>query len=692
MILRNSLIAFGILFPLNYLLVWFFNGSSILDFSEKLILSILSFSIAYRINSKTNNESKEYLNIGVLFLFIISYYSIYKTYIYNYSIEYVLISLLIFLLSSISITNKFILFIYIILSFIGNFIASSLILQKEQIISITISSFISFSFLYLILYNIISEKELIFIDQDYIKNSTFLSNSGILITDKFDKILYANPAACELISGNFNSDFLMGTKIELPIESKNKLLGTPTNIDLKENKHIEVQFTKVIWNQEICFLIQLKDLTKQYESELKLKYNNLILSQTLEYSKDGILSLDQNGIIIYANPNAHKFLSTNNEELLGTHFQSLLKSSSFDAENEDSNTHPIQFTFSEGRSYTISKEIFWRPNGSHFIAEYSISPILNESKIQGAVLIFRDVSIKKEKEESEEKYKNELLHLTYSANKFLEILDESDLYTFISYEMNRFFPNSSLIINLYDPLSNFFTTVSYSGFESKMNDIYLLLGRDFKGLKYTDETFEPENQKIISASTLFGLKYGNFNRKICSQIELITECKQVYSIPFFYKSVFLGNCILFFKDDSFEITGTLEVFQNQVSVNLFKKVSMKQLFRDRLREESLIQAMSFLYTEISPEGYILYANPAFLNISGYSLQELMGKSVWSLLMPEATLEEVDIFRSKIQNHPILNYKSSFYTRGLGSIPITWDWVFRKNEGGDGEIISGIGRN
>ena len=258
--------------------------------------------------------------------------------------------------------------------------------------------------------------------------------------------------------------------------------------------------------------------------------------------------------------------------------------------------------------------------------------------------------------------------------------------------MNRFFPNSSLIINLYDPLSNFFTTVSYSGFESKMNDIYLLLGRDFKGLKYTDETFEPENQKVISTSTLFGLKYGNFNRKICSQIELITECKQVYSIPFFYKSVFLGNCILFFKDESFEITGTLEVFQNQVSVNLFKKVSMKHLFRDRLREESLIQAMSFLYTEISTEGYILYANPAFLNISGYSLQELLGKSVWSLLIPEATLEEVDRFRSKIQNHPILNFKSSFYTRGLGSIPITWDWIFRKNEGGDGEIISGIGRN
>ena len=122
MILRNSLIAFGIFFPLNYLLVWFFNGSSILDFSEKLILSILSFSIAYRINSKTNNETKEYLNIGVIFLFIISYYSIYKTYVYNYSIEYVIISLFIFLLSSISITNKLILFIYTTLSFIGNFI------------------------------------------------------------------------------------------------------------------------------------------------------------------------------------------------------------------------------------------------------------------------------------------------------------------------------------------------------------------------------------------------------------------------------------------------------------------------------------------------------------------------------------------------------------------------------------------
>jgi PAS domain S-box-containing protein len=692
MILRNSLLAFGILFPLNYLLVWFFNGSSILDFSEKLILSILSFSIAYRIHSKTNNEPKEYFNIGLLFLFIISYYSIYKTYIYNYSIEYVFLSLFIFILCSISISSKFILFIYIILSFIGNFISSSLILPKEQMITINISSFLSFSFLYLILYNIITEKELLFIDQDFIKNTSFHSDSGILITDKFDKILFANSAACQLISGNFNPEFLMGTKIELPIQSKNKLLGIPTKIDLKENKHIEIQFTKVIWNQEICFLIQLKDLTLQYESELNSKYNNFILSQTLEYSKDGILNLNQDGIIIFANPNANKFLSTNKEELLGLHFQSLIKSSSFEAENEDFKMHPIQFTLSEGISYTISKEIFWRPNGSHFIAEYSISPILNESKIQGAVLIFRDISIKKEKEESEEKYKNELLHLTYSANKFLEILDENDLYTFIAYEMNIFFPNSSLIINLYDPLSNFFTTVSYSGFESKMNEIYLLLGRDFKGLKYTDETFEIENQKIISVSTLFELKYGNFNRKICSQIELITECKQVYSIPFFYKSIFLGNCILFFKEESFEITGTLEVFQNQVSVNLFKKVSMKQLFRDRLREESLIQSMSFLYTEISLEGYILYANPAFLHISGYSLQELLGKSIWSLLMPEATLEEVDSFRSKIQNHPILNFKLSFYTRGLGSIPITWDWVFRKNGDGDGEIISGIGRN
>ncbi len=689
--LRYSLLAIGFFFPLHSILNWVFHGASLPDFSEKLVFSILCFSLVYRIQSTSKRDSKEYSHLGIILLFIISYHSIYKIYLSHYSIEYISISLFIFLLTIVSISNKIILFIYIVLSLIGNFLVSSLLLSKEQTISISISLFISSICLYLIFYNILMEKESLFYNQDWIRSTSSDFQSGVLITDKEDKILYANPKACELISDHFHPEFLLGTKISLPIENKNKLLGIPTQIDIRDKKYIEVHYSKIIWNHEICFLITLKDLNIQYEKETKEKFHNFILSQTLEYSKEGILNLNKNGFIVYANPYAISCLSTSSDELLGTSIQSILKSSTFEAETEDLKNHPIQFTFSEGKIFTISKETFWKPNGSAFLAEYTISPILRETDVQGAVLIFKDVSSKKEREESEEKYKNELLHLTYTANRFLEIVDESELYTFIAYEINRFFPSSSLLINLYDPLNHFFTTVSSSGFESKMNEVYSLLGRDFRGLKYIDESLDTDKMKDIEKTSLFSLKYGNFNRKICSQIEILSESTEIYTIPFFYKTLFLGNCILFQRESKLEITGTIEVFLNQVSVNLYKKISMKYLFQDRLREEPLISFMSLLYVEITLEGYILYANPMFVKVSGYSLPELMGKSLWSLVLKEISLEEIDSFRQKIKSEPILDVRASFYTRE-GSVPSSWDWIYRKNEGGDGEIISGIGRN
>jgi PAS domain S-box-containing protein len=689
--LRYSLLAIGVFFPFHSILNWVFHGASLPDFSEKLVFSILCFILAVRIQSPTNKDSKEYSYLGTILLFIISYHSIYKTYLFHYSIEYLTISFFIFLLTIVSISNKLILFIYMVLSFIGNFLTSSLLLSKEQTISISISLFISYICLYIIFNNILGERESLFFNQEYVRSTLSDIQSGLLITDKEDKILYANLKACELISDHFHPEFLLGTKISLPIENKNKLLGIPTQIDLKQNKHIEVHYSKIIWNQEICYIITLNDLSPQFERDTKTKLHNFVLSQTLEYSKEGILNLNKNGFIVYANPFALSCLSTSSDELLGAPIQSILKSSTFEAETEESKNHPIHFTFSEGKTFTISKETFWKPNGSPFLAEYTVSPILNETDVQGAVLIFKDVSSKKEREESEVKYKNELLHLTYTANKFLEIVDESELYPFIAYEINRFFPSSSLLINLYDPMNHFFTTVSSSGFETKMNEVYSILGRDFKGLKYTDESFAADTTKSIEKTSLFNLKYGNFNRKICSQIEILSESIDTYTIPFFYKTLFLGNCILFLRESNLEITGTIEVFLNQVSVNLYKKISMKHLFQDRLREEPLISLMSLLYVEITLEGYILYVNPMFIKVSGYSLQELIGKSIWSLVLKEISLEEIDAFRQKIKFEPILDEKASFYARD-GSIPSTWDWIYRKNEGGDGEIISGIGRN
>ena len=60
-------------------------------------------------------------------------------------------------------------------------------------------------------------------------------------------------------------------------------------------------------------------------------------------------------------------------------------------------------TAKDGEEYFVPDEILWRKDGTSFPVEYHSTPMLKDGFLSGAVIAFKDISIRKKQEEEREK-------------------------------------------------------------------------------------------------------------------------------------------------------------------------------------------------------------------------------------------------------------------------------------------------
>lgn len=586
-----------------------------------------------------------------------------------------IIALAVSTISIISITNIKILTLFLAINFLGNLFSSTLVLEKERYILLLSCITVFYSGLFYIVYSGIIQRKRILYDDKFLSSNTLSMNEGLMILNHQSEILYINPTASSLISQNFQIDFMIGSKVSFPFEEHFKFLGLKKTIELPDDKFIEIEYSKIYWNQELCNLVLITDVTQLKALESKAKEISWIHSKSLENIKEAILFFNLQGRITYANSFALNILGAKNEDLLGLNFENLFGKKE---------VQPVLESLSEKKTYTISREMIQRIDGSTFVSEYTVSPVVLHEEVQGAVLSLRDISNKIQREEIENNYKEQLLHLTHTSNKFLEIQNSTDLYQYISLEINNFFPDSFIIFNLFDPTLNIFTTKAHSGLKGKMNDIYEIFGRDLLELSFIDENYNSSKQEIQNIASIFDLKYGNFSRKQCSRLEFALEAKYIYLVPFVYKGLYLGNTLVLSKDN-LDLSSSFEVFQNQCSINLFRDFMTTNSRKNLFRTDPFFENLSFEYIEMNLEGSILYANKAFESKSGFTNAEILGKNFWTTFLPELKLEEIHKIQNDFSLHKKAISSSPFYTKNRIPEPSIWEWVLRNSMDG----ISGI---
>ena len=126
------------------------------------------------------------------------------------------------------------------------------------------------------------------------------------------------------------------------------------------------------------------------------RLNELILSSAGE----GIYGLDRNGLTTFVNPAAAEMLGWPAEDLIGKPMHALLHHTRPDGSAFPREECPIYAAFRDGQTRTVDDEVFWRKDGTSFPVEYTSTPIRDRGTLCGAVVVFRNLTELKRKEES----------------------------------------------------------------------------------------------------------------------------------------------------------------------------------------------------------------------------------------------------------------------------------------------------
>ena len=105
---------------------------------------------------------------------------------------------------------------------------------------------------------------------------------------------------------------------------------------------------------------------------------------------EGLCSLDLHGLILTANPAAEEILGRTQRELRGQDFDSLCRDG-----NVVGPRIPEGAYLASGRSGVVVEcdtERFYRRDGTVFDAFYTSAPIMRNGRVEGIVIVFRDIS------------------------------------------------------------------------------------------------------------------------------------------------------------------------------------------------------------------------------------------------------------------------------------------------------------
>ncbi len=231
-------------------------------------------------------------------------------------------------------------------------------------------------------------------DLQFDTKNLFLPNESIVIqnlTTQITQMQEENHSLLDELTINKENMQLLNEELQ----SSNEELQS-SNEEL-ETSNEELQTS----NEELHLSIRAKQVLQQQLL--------LILNST----HDGIIGLDINGNHTFVNDAALKILGFSKDELIGENAHKIWHHSKVDGSLYPFKKCSLHNHLIEGKSIR-TEDLFWRKDGVAIEVEVSQSPIIEDKKVTGAVLSFRDIT-------EQNKLKNELEREHYMGELYMNI-------------------------------------------------------------------------------------------------------------------------------------------------------------------------------------------------------------------------------------------------------------------------------
>jgi PAS domain S-box-containing protein len=143
----------------------------------------------------------------------------------------------------------------------------------------------------------------------------------------------------------------------------------------------------------------------------ELRHLRTLQELILNAAGEGIYGLDANGLGTFGNAATKEILGWKPEDVIGKRSHDIHHHSHPDGSPYPHTECPIYAALQDGDVHRVDDEVFWHVDGTPVPVEYTSTPIMKDDEIQGAVVVFRDISERKENERQRETAFQEIKHL-----------------------------------------------------------------------------------------------------------------------------------------------------------------------------------------------------------------------------------------------------------------------------------------
>ncbi|MFH1495991.1 MAG: EAL domain-containing protein [Pseudomonadota bacterium] len=314
----------------------------------------------------------------------------------------------------------------------------------------------------------------------------------------------------------------------------------------------------------------------QYASELRhhalMQRSERNTSLLLESVAEAIYGVDMKGLITFVNPACLRMLGYEREdELLGQHAHELFHHSHADGSPYPAEKCRAYEAYVSEQGVHVDDEVFWRRDGTAFPVEYRSYPIRHAGQVEGSVITFMDITERRQSEQQ----------LRLSAQVFEDSLEA----IFITDARNIIISVNKAFID---------TTGYTSGEALGQSPSLLKSGRH-------DSAFFSNMMNIIHNT-------GHWQGEIWNR----RKNGEIYPAWMAISAI---------HDDRGGIAHYAAIYSD---ISELKAVEENLRLWARAMESSV---NAIFITDARQDGYpIFYVNPAFERITGFSSEEVVGKS------------------------------------------------------------------